>query len=62
MAEQATNKSNNVQLTCDGQTKTATEWAKIKGVTKQAIHARLRQGLTPAEALTKEFRSRRRST
>jgi hypothetical protein len=42
-AQQADNKTNTIRLTCDGVTRTATEWARIFGVSRMTIIARIKK-------------------
>lgn len=51
-AEQASNKRNSVKLTKDGQTFTATEWARKLGLGKDTIHRRLRKGWSIEECFS----------
>ena len=38
LAEQQRNKSNNFYITCNGETKTITDWSRFLGVTRHSIH------------------------
>jgi hypothetical protein len=42
-AQQADNKTNTIRLTCDGVARTATEWARIFGVSRMTIIARIKK-------------------
>lgn len=50
--EQCNNKKTNAIATYQGETKTATEWAGVVGVSADTIMWRLRHGWTDEEALT----------
>lgn len=41
-AQQADNKTNTIKLTCGGVTRTVTEWAKVTGIPRMTIMARIR--------------------
>ena len=56
--QQANNRMNNIILTFDGESHTATEWAEIKGLNPGTVRERLRRGWTPEEALLPRMRSR----
>lgn len=51
-SQQQRNRSSNVLLTFNGQTKTAVEWGEETGITGQQITKRLRRGWPLNEALT----------
>lgn len=51
---QANNKTNNRILELNGERHTVQEWARIKGVPRERINARLKRGWTVADALTVE--------
>jgi len=48
---QQNNKQNNHFITVNGETHTATEWARIKGLNDTAIHVRIKRGWKPEEAV-----------
>ncbi len=50
--EQARNKSNNVHLVVNGESKTMAEWAESSPVTVGAIAYRLRMGWSPEDAVS----------
>lgn len=49
MEEQANNRSNNRRITYAGTTLTHSEWARVIGVSPQAIYAAIRRGIDGAE-------------
>lgn len=51
MKEQANNKSNNVFVTYNGETKTIAQWSDITGIKQATIAARVRSGSTVEEIL-----------
>lgn len=51
MNEQARNKTNNVLVTYDGETKCVAEWAEIIGIDAKTIYARLYRGITDPEII-----------
>ena len=52
MKEQGNNRKNNVLLTKDGVTKTATQWEEELGLCRGLIHARLKLGWSEGEVLS----------
>ena len=50
--EQANNRRNNHFLTCNGETKTITEWERVTGISTQTIYKRLNRGWSEERALT----------
>ena len=50
-SEQALNKRNNVNLTHDGRTQTATEWARENGINPATLRSRLSRGWTVDQAI-----------
>ena len=51
MNEQARNKTSNVLVTYDGETKCVAEWAEIIGIDAKTIYARLYRGITDPEII-----------
>lgn len=51
-AEQNRNKSDNVYVTYDGETKIATDWARLLGMSVNTLLRRIRDGWTVEQALT----------
>lgn len=49
--EQSKNKSVNVPLTIDGETKIVAEWSRVSGVGRQVIYGRLKCGWSPKDAV-----------
>jgi len=60
---QANNKRNNKFYTCNGETKTLSEWARNKGLSVQTLHSRInRYGYSIEEALSlKPLKERKRN-
>ena len=56
--EQAQNKRNNHYLTVNGKTKTLAEWTREMGCSSGALWFRLKQGMSPEEAVTKPIPKR----
>lgn len=56
--EQARNKRNNRLITANGKTQTLQDWARELGCTHSAIIARLHNGMTAQEAVTKPIPQR----
>lgn len=52
LAEQQSHKSNSILITCDGKTKTASQWAKELGVTPAFLRSRRKAGWTDEEIIT----------
>lgn len=50
--EQANNRRNNHYITAFGETRTVSEWAKISGISRQAINWRINNGWMPEDAIT----------
>lgn len=50
--EQTLNRRNTLTLTCNGETKTLSEWADILGVKYITLYHRVRKGMSPEEILT----------
>lgn len=55
MGDQAKNRQNSRLITCNGETRTITEWSRITGHDATTIRRRLNAGLSPEEALTLEY-------
>lgn len=51
MAEQARNKTSNVLVTYNGETKCVVEWAEIIGIDPKTIYARIYRGITEPEVV-----------
>lgn len=51
--EQANNRSSNRLVTARGQTMTVAQWARLVGLSRQALRYRLEQGADPEEAIFK---------
>lgn len=51
-AEQSRNRRNNCHITHNGATKTAADWAEELGMSQKTIARRIREGMTPEQALT----------
>ena len=49
--EQCNNTRQNVRITCDGKTKTATEWCNELGVSSSLVRQRIKRGWSPEDAL-----------
>lgn len=58
--EQQRNRTNNKLLTIDGVTLTQAEWAEKSGVSVETLYRRLRNGKTPAEAISEAVRPKPR--
>jgi hypothetical protein len=58
--EQARNRSNNILVTINGETKCLPEWVEQYGIGYKTVHDRLRKGWTAIEALTTEIGTRKR--
>lgn len=56
LEEQANNKRNTLRLTVRGETKTATEWMRIAGLTRRALDARIASGWTPEQIVDTPLR------
>ena len=60
VSQQQNNKKNNVNLTVNGRTQTAAEWAREMGINRTTIYNRIKAGYSDAEAvLTPATRSHR---
>lgn len=57
--QQARNRRSSTSLAFAGETKTLAEWAEVKGINRQTLTTRLRDGWSPERALTTPVRSRR---
>ena len=55
MAEQASNRTNNRHITYAGLTLTHSQWARVIGVTPQAIYAAIRRGIDGAEYIARHM-------
>lgn len=51
MAEQARNKTSNVLVTYEGETKCVAEWAEIIGMDAKTIYARIYRGITDSKII-----------
>lgn len=58
---QARNRRNNFKVTISGETKTGAEWARDAGLEKHTVINRIRKGLNPETAVTKQGPVRKRS-
>lgn len=58
LEEQSNNRCNNVRIEIDGVTKTATQWARVAGVTDGCIYGRLKAGKSGRELLKPSNRKR----
>jgi hypothetical protein len=54
--EQANNKSTNVFITINGESKTARQWSDVTGVNCSIIYGRIRAGWNPERAVTEKSR------
>lgn len=54
-AEQMRNTRANLLVTCDGETKTLSEWAESSGISYATLMRRINRGLPPEVALTKSL-------
>jgi hypothetical protein len=50
--EQANNRSGNVNVTYNGETKTVAQWAEIVGIERKTLEYRIRAGWEASRALT----------
>ena len=55
-SEQANNTRQNLNITIDGCTKTASQWANTYGISKAAMYQRLHRGWSPIKAITTPVR------
>ena len=55
MQEQANNRTNNRYITVDGVTMTHSQWARVIGVSPQAIYAAIRRGIDGAEYIRRHI-------
>ena len=51
LVEQANNKSSNVRIEINGETRTLAQWAVISGISRKTIYFRLRSGWEPQKAV-----------
>jgi len=58
--EQGRNRSNNLRATLNGHNRTVVEWVEERQLDYNNVRSRIARGMTPEEALTKPFRSRKR--
>jgi hypothetical protein len=54
--EQSRNKRNNIWITIDGETMTAKDWARRKGINYYTLMKRIYHGWDPIEAVTRPLR------
>lgn len=54
--EQQNNRRDNVRLTVNGETRTATEWARYLGFPREVVARRIRLGWSPERAVTVPIR------
>lgn len=52
--EQANNQRKTILLTINGETKSLSDWARLYKIPRQKVYQRIRRGLSPIDALTKE--------
>ena len=55
---QQNNRTNNVYLTANGETKTMSQWADDLGIDKRALFLRIKRGWSENDAINRPFRTR----